>query len=140
MLDLSLSLLLNTAITFLVLMVLLNTVLYKPLLGFMERREKSIKRDLENASRNSSDVESYYKEADSIISKAKAEAMKLKESAFAEIKDASNKKLEESKVVLDAKYSSYLEELEKQRVALKNSLLSQMPLYKDGVKIKISQI
>jgi F-type H+-transporting ATPase subunit b len=140
MLDLSLGLLINTAVTFIILLVLLNAVLYKPLLEFMAKREESIKRDLDNASKNTQEVASFHKEAESIISKAKAEAVEMKTKALDEIKSEVSTQIEAKKSELDTKYASFLEGLSEERVSLKNQLLSQMPLFKDGLKIKLSQL
>jgi F-type H+-transporting ATPase subunit b len=140
MLDLSLGLLINTAVTFIILLVLLNAVLYKPLLEFMAKREESIKRDLDNASKNTQEVASFHKEAESIISKAKAEAVEMKTKALDEIKSEISAQIEAKKSELDTKYASFLEGLSEERVSLKNQLLSQMPLFKDGLKIKLSQL
>ena len=140
MLDLSLGLLINTAVTFIILLVLLNAVLCKPLLEFMAKREESIKRDLDNASKNTQEVASFHKEAESIISKAKAEAVEMKTKALDEIKSEISAQIEAKKSELDTKYASFLEGLSEERVSLKNQLLSQMPLFKDGLKIKLSQL
>jgi len=56
MLDISPALLLVTGLVFFILLILLNKILYKPLLKFMDNRNESIKRDLENAGRNTSEI------------------------------------------------------------------------------------
>ncbi len=140
MLDIIPELLLVTGVIFLVLIVILNKTLYKPLMGFMENREKSIKRDLDNAGKNSDEVVAFEKEAEGIILKAKTEANQLKESALMVAKDEALKEFEDKKNELESKYSQFLRELETQKVEFKNALLKQMPQFRASVKAKLEQI
>ena len=59
MLDIIPALLLVTGTVFLVLLILLNKTLYKPLLEFIDNRNNSINRDLENAGKNAGDSHSF---------------------------------------------------------------------------------
>ena len=43
-------------VTFLILVYLLNRILYKPLLGFMEARDSSIKKDSEGIEGNATEI------------------------------------------------------------------------------------
>ena len=140
MLDISPVLLLVVAGIFLVLLVLLNKILYRPLLDFMHSRDESIKKDLQSLDKNSDEVKSLHEEAQSIISKAKAEAAKIRQEAYEGAKEMAEKKLELKKSELEKSYAAFCEELKAQKVELKNGLLAQMPLFKEGVKVKLSQI
>lgn len=140
MLDVIPELLLVTGVIFLVLMIILNKTLYKPLLGFMENREKSIKRDLDNAGKNNNEVVAFKKEAEGIILRAKTKANKLKESALMIAKDEALKQLENKKNELESQYSQFLRELETQKIELKNALQEQMPQFRANVKAKLEQI
>jgi len=140
MLDIIPALLLVTGVIFLALMVILNKTLYKPLLGFMENREKSIKRDLDNAGKNDDEVVAFKKEAEGIILKAKTEANKLKEHTLTIAKDETLKQLESKKSDLEGKYSKFLRELETQKIEFKNALREQMPQMRATVKAKLEQI
>ena len=92
MLDIIPALLLVTGTVFLVLLILLNKTLYKPLLEFIDNRNNSINRDLENAGKNASDVVAYYKEVETILSEGKMEAAKIREAALNEAKEKAAKK------------------------------------------------
>jgi len=140
MLDVIPELLLVTGVIFLVLMIILNKTLYKPLLGFMENREKSIKRDLDNAGKNSNEVVAFKKEAEGIILEAKTEANKLKDSALMIAKDEALKQLENKKNELESQYSQFLRKLETQKIEFKNALQEQMPQFRANVKAKLEQI
>lgn len=140
MLDIIPALLLVTGTVFLVLLIILNKILYKPLLEFIDNRNNSIRRDLENAGKNASDVAAYYKDVDSIISEGKIEAAKIRETALSEAKEKAFKKVEQKKSDIEAQNSSFLKTLEAEKEEFKNGLLQKLPLLRDSVVAKLSHI
>jgi len=140
MLDISPILLLVTGLVFFTLLIVLNKILYRPLLEFIDNRNDSIKTDLENAGKNASDVEAYYKEADQIILNAKAEAGKIREAALGEAKEIAAKRVEQKQSELAEEYTSFLKDLEAQRVEFKASLSRSIPLFRDSLKQKLENI
>ncbi len=140
MLDISPILLLVTLVVFFVLLFILNKILYKPLLEFIDNRNESIKRDLENAGKNTSDVETYYKEAEKIILEAKAEAGKIKEAALSKAREIAAKKIEQKQSELDEEYALFLRDLEAEKEEFQKSLKDGMPLFRDAIKQKLSSI
>ncbi|WP_331775565.1 F0F1 ATP synthase subunit B family protein [Sulfurospirillum sp. 1612] len=139
-LDVIPQLLLVTGVIFLILLVVLNKTLYRPLLNFMENRDKSIKRDLENTGKNSSDILAYQEEANKIILDAKMEASKIKEGVIGTVKEEASKKIEESKASIEKEYEKFLDELRAQKTELKSALIANMPAFDEGIKSKLSQI
>jgi len=140
MLDISPILLLVTGSVFFTLLILLNKILYKPLLEFIDNRNDSIKRDLENAGKNTSDVEVYHKEADQIIHDAKAEAGKIREAALSEAKEIAAKKVEQKQSELDEEYTLFLKDLEADKTEFQASLNANIPLFRDSIKQKLGNI
>lgn len=140
MLDIIPALLLVTGTVFLVLLILLNKTLYKPLLEFIDNRNNSINRDLENAGKNASDVVAYYKEVETILSEGKMEAAKIREAALSEAKERAAKKVEQKKSNLEVQGVAFLKTLESEKDEFKNGLLAQMPLFKESVSAKLSHI
>ncbi|WP_458701046.1 FoF1 ATP synthase subunit B' [Sulfurospirillum sp. 1307] len=140
MLDISPILLLVTLVVFFILLIVLNKILYKPLLTFIDNRNESIKRDLENAGKNTSDVEAYYKEANQIILEAKAEAGKIREEALSKAKETSAKKVEQKQSELEEEYVAFLKDLEAEREEFQESLSSSIPLFRDAIKQKLGNI
>lgn len=140
MLDISPALLLVTGSVFFILLIVLNKILYKPLLGFIDDRNESIKRDLENAGKNTSDVEAYFKEADQIILAAKAEAGKIREEALNKAKEIAAQKVEQKKSELEEEYILFLKDLNAEKDEYTTSLNLQIPLFRDSIKQKLSQI
>jgi F-type H+-transporting ATPase subunit b len=140
MVDISPILLLVTVVVFFTLLIILNKILYKPLLTFIDNRNESIKRDLENAGRNTSDVEAYYKEADQIIREAKAEAGKIREAALSEAKEIAAKKVEQKQSELDEEYALFLKDLNAEKIEFTESLSAKIPLFRDSIKQKLGNI
>lgn len=140
MLDISPALLLVAVTTFLVMLVLLNKMLYRPLLEFVQNRDKAIANDYENAGKNTSDISAYQEEAERIIREAKAEAAKIRADVIQEAKETSLRKIEQRKAELEEEYGAFLEGLGKERTELKTSLLEQMPVFKDGIQTKLQHI
>jgi F-type H+-transporting ATPase subunit b len=140
MLDISPILLLVTGSVFFILLIVLNKMLYKPLLTFIDNRNESIKRDLENAGKNTSDVEAYYKEADQIILVAKAEAGKIREAALSEAREIAAKKVEQKQSELDEEYALFLKDLSAEKTQFRDSLSASIPLFRDTIKQKLNNI
>jgi F-type H+-transporting ATPase subunit b len=129
-----------TIFVFFTLMIVLNKILYRPLLEFIDKRDDSIKRDLENAGKNSSDVEAYYNEANQIILKAKAEAGKIREDALNKARESAIGRVEQKQDDLEREYASFLKSLEVDTKELQESLSANIPLFRDGIKQKLSSI
>ena len=140
MLDIIPALLLVTGTVFLVLLILLNKTLYKPLLEFIDNRNNSINRDLENAGKNASDVVAYYQEVEAILSEGKVEAAKIREAALTEAKEKAAKKIEQKKSDLEVQSAVFLKALESEKDEFKNGLLAQMPLFKESIAAKLNHI
>ncbi|WP_456380759.1 F0F1 ATP synthase subunit B family protein [Hydrogenimonas sp.] len=140
MLDIHLSLMLLVAVVFLVLLTLLNNWLYQPLLEFMESRDRSIRQDLENVSSNSSEIDELKAKTEAVIAQAKNEAAAMRAKTIEDSKLLATSKIEAKKEELEEKYRSFLEELKTEETQLKSELLSQMPLFKESLKAKFSQI
>ncbi|MEA3314828.1 MAG: F0F1 ATP synthase subunit B' [Campylobacterota bacterium] len=140
MLDISPILLLSSGIIFLLVLARLNSCLYKPLFKHMDDRDTQIKTDLENAKNNGANVDGMLEEANSIISQAKKEALSIREKARVEADDIASSKLDSFKVELEEKYDSFIKDLNEEKLTLEKSLVSQMPLYKEGLKAKLSSI
>lgn len=140
MLDISPVLLMGSALIFLLVLVRLNSCLYKPLLKHMDDRDNQIKTDLENAKGNDAEVNDMLREANKIISDAKKEANSIREKARLEATEVAEAKIAEAKAVMDQKYNGFIKSLEEEKITLKDSLAANMPLYKEGLKAKISSI
>lgn len=140
MLDLNPGLMLFVLVIFFALMVFLNQTLYKPLIEFMDVRDKTIADDLKNANEMSGSNDELNAKADAILADAKAEANAVREKAINEAKALAESKIESKTQELDKNYQSFVTELSKEKEELEKSLLAQMPLFKESLKTKMNSL
>ncbi len=119
---------------------LLNKWLYKPLLTFIDNRNISIKSDLESVQNNSSEVAALDAEAARVLTQARSEANLIREKALESAKMISEQKVASKREELEKKKREFLNALAEEENALRSSLLAQMPLYRESLKAKISQL
>lgn len=140
MLDISPVLLVISAVIFLIVMGLLNSLLYQPLLKFMDDRDGQLKSDLENAQKNGADVRDLEKEAETIIHDAKVEASHMREKAINDAKAQADMKISQKKKELENEYNAFIGALAQEKVAYKESLMANMSAFKDTLHAKTSQL
>ena len=140
MLDLHLPLMLFVLVLFISLLVLLNNMLFQPLVKFMDDRDDTIAKDLEAAKGLSGNTDELNAKADEILSNAKVEAAAIRQKAIDDEKALAASKVETKQSELEKEYTSFVERLTSDKEELKNSLLSQMPLFKESLKAKFSKL
>ena len=140
MLDLNPVLMLFVLVVFFSLLFVLNQMLYKPLLKFMDDRDNSIKNDLKDAEEILGSNDELNAKADAILAKAKAEANAIREKAVSEAKALAESRVESKIKELDDKYQSFLKDLSNSRDELEKALSEQMPLFKESLKSKMSNL
>ncbi len=140
MLDLHWQLMLVVLAIFFFLIYQLNNRLYGPLIKFVDDREESIARDLKESSALSGDSEELLEKARGNLDSAKNEAARMRHEAIEKIKEESAAALEEKQSELEKEYERFVERLAEEKKSLQSALLSQLPLIKEGLKAKFSQI
>ncbi|HIQ27574.1 MAG TPA: F0F1 ATP synthase subunit B' [Sulfurovum sp.] len=140
MLDIHLPLMLFVLVLFLTLIVLLNNMLFKPLVKFMDDRDASIAKDLEAAKSFSGNTDELNAKAEEIISNAKNEAATIRQKAIDDEKTLAASKVQTKQNEIDKEFESFVEKLAEEKENLKNELLSQMPLFKESLKAKFSKL
>ena len=140
MLDISPILLLSSGLVFLLVLARLNSCLYKPLFKHIDDRENQIKTDMENAKANGADVDGMLAEAKEIIAQAKKEAFSIRDKARLEAQEVAEGKIEVARTKTESKYNDFVQELATEKSSLENTLVSQLPLFKEGLKAKLSSI
>ena len=140
MLDINPILLVATLIVFLTLIAVLNSWLYNPLFAYMSKRDEDIKKDLEKVGSNDDEINELESKAQSIIANAKLEASALREKVIADARELAESKLEAKRAELASQYLEFEQMLARSREQLSSDLRSQMPLFKEAVKAKFSQI
>ncbi|MCZ6117755.1 hypothetical protein [Campylobacter ureolyticus] len=129
-----------TIVVFIGLVGYLNRRLYQPMLNFMDARDAAIQKDEKLANQNLADVGSEALEIESILSKARDEAAKIREAGLSEIENENSKKIEEKTTSLENDLASYLQDLTKQKDEIKKALEKQIPDFRAGIKEKLARI
>ncbi|MBN2817226.1 MAG: F0F1 ATP synthase subunit B' [Campylobacterales bacterium] len=140
MLDINPILLVITFVVFVSLIAVLNSWLYNPLFAYMNKRDEDIKKDLERVGSNDEEIAELNAKAASIIMNAKLEAAALREKVIADAKELAESKLEAKRAELAQEYVEFEQSLAKSKDELTTDLMSQVPVFKEAVKAKLSQI
>ncbi|HIC11773.1 MAG TPA: F0F1 ATP synthase subunit B' [Sulfurimonas sp.] len=140
MLDINPILLLVTFVVFVSLIAVLNSWLYNPLFSFMSKRDEDIKKDLDKTGSNDDEINTLNEKANSIIMTAKLEAAALREKVITDAKELAESKLEAKRAELASEYLEFEQSLSKAKDELTSDLMSQVPVFKEAVKAKFSQI
>lgn len=133
-------LLLITLVIFLGLIFVLNSILYKPLLGFIDDRNKSIKNDEESVSKNASGTGNYEAQIEKIIGDARAEAQAKKHAAVSEAKERAATKVAIKKESLEADFDSFMAGLADRKAELKSNLTAKIPELKSTLAGSLSKM
>jgi len=140
MLDINPILLVATFIVFLTLIAVLNSWLYNPLFAYMNKRDDDIKKDLNKVGSNDDEINELNSKAELIINNAKLEAAALREKVITDAKELADSKLEAKRAELASQYKEFERSLSESCDQLTGDLKSQVPLFKEAVKAKFSQI
>jgi len=140
MLDINPILLLVTFVVFVSLIAVLNSWLYNPLFSFMSKRDEDIKKDLDKTGSNDDEINTLNEKANSIIMTAKLEAAALREKVITDAKELAESKLDAKRAELASEYLEFEQSLSKAKDELTSDLMSQVPVFKEAVKAKFSQI
>jgi len=140
MLDLNPGLMLFVLIVFFSLLFLLNTMLYQPLLKFMDDRDATISGDLQNAEEMAGNNDELNRKADALLGDARAEANTIRDKATSEAKALAESKIESKVKELDGNHQTFLTELTAEQDALKKSLASELPQLKKSLQTKLSSL
>jgi F-type H+-transporting ATPase subunit b len=136
MIDLDLMLILSVAAIFLLLLVALNVMMFKPITLHLDGRKKTIEDGLTNVNQNSQEIKDFELKAEAILRSAKQKANEIREIATQNAKEAAEKELEAKRVANEQEMQGFYAELEDEQTSLKNSLLGQAPLFKESLKAK----
>jgi F-type H+-transporting ATPase subunit b len=106
----------------------------------MNKRDGDIKKDLEKVGSNDNEINELNSKAKAIVMNAKLEASALREKVIADAKELAESKLEIKRAELAKEYLEFEQSLATSKEELTNDLMSQVPLFKEAVKAKFSQI
>ncbi|QKG28629.1 FoF1 ATP synthase subunit B' [Campylobacter sp. RM16187] len=140
MLQVDLPLVILTAAVFIGLIIILNSILYQPLINFIDSRNEAIKNDEESAVRNTSDLSVHEAEIEQIIMSARNEAGKIKQEALNAAKESAAKIIEQKRATLEADYEAFMQNLQTQKNEFKSDLITRLPDLKSVLRTKLAKI
>lgn len=134
------SVMLATMAIFLVMILILNSMLYKPLLRFIDERNSSIKNDENKVKENSQEMLGANDEVEKIHQSTREEIHKIKQSAINQAKEEAQVAIQAKKEELERKMASFYVELNAQKEELKQNLLKNLPEFKQLLENNIKKI
>jgi F-type H+-transporting ATPase subunit b len=140
MLDISPLIMVVTFVVFLIMLVMLNQRLYRPLLKFMDDRDAALRREraeAESLTGNTADLEA---EAAAIIDAAKSEAAQARQKTLDALQAEHEAAMASRQNEWMQQYETFVGALQKEKEALRAKLLSEMPLLKEALKAKFAQL
>jgi F-type H+-transporting ATPase subunit b len=102
--------------------------------------DEDIKKDLNKIGSNDDEIEALNAKAELIVNNAKLDAAALREKVVADAKELAESKLEARRAELASEYAEFEKSLAKSRDELTIELTSQVPVFKQAVEAKFSQI
>lgn len=138
--DVSLSFMLATGVIFLAVMIILNALLYKPLLKFMDERSASIENDEKKVKDNFEEMSNFNEELESIKQSTRNEIAAIKQKAINEAKNSADEEIANKKLELEQKMQSFYSQLAKEKTELEHELKLRLPLWQEALKKKMKHI
>ena len=129
-----------TVVVFLVMIYLLNVILYKPILSFVDNRNESIANEEKELSKYGNDTKKYEEECAAILASARDEVSKLKAAAIQSAHELSKSKIDAERARLEADYKEFEASLKTEQEALKVALSDNLPIIKTEIKSVLSKL
>ena len=133
MLDIDPNLLAFEIVTFLALIAILNQILYKPMLSFMEERNSNLKADAGLADAQEGEKEALSNEANKVLAEAKAQGSQIRHEAIAKAKAEAETKINAAKASADAQIAQFADDLTAQKAGLKAVIVANSESYKQSL-------
>ncbi|WP_104697175.1 MULTISPECIES: F0F1 ATP synthase subunit B family protein [unclassified Helicobacter] len=138
--ELSLRLMALVFVVFLATLYLLNIWLFKPMVLYMEKRDKSINDDVQEIRNSADEVELITKEINEILNQARIEAKQMLDKASNDAKVVCEAKIARYRSENQAKLEEFRNKLQAQKQDLKNSLLQDRAIFQDALQTKLQTI
>ncbi|TQR61387.1 F0F1 ATP synthase subunit B' [Campylobacter troglodytis] len=138
--DVHFSIMLATLVIFLALMIILNSLLYKPLLKFIDERNSSINSDEERVRQNVAEMSGFNEEFEKIKQSTRDEIAKIKQKALDEARNMAEEEIKAKRVELEQKMEIFSTELSKQRIELEQELKLRLPLWQEALRNNLKNI
>lgn len=140
MLEVNPYLLLVTVVIFLGLIFVLNNMLYKPILSFIDDRNAHIAKEESEVAKYGADIKKYDEEAAQILADARAQMLAVKKAAATKANEAAKICVDTRKAELENEYKEFEIALKKEQEDLKAELGVSLPAIKESLKSTLSKL
>ena len=138
--DIALSTMLATGVIFLAVIFILNVLLYKPLLKFMDERAVSIDNDEKKVKENAQEMSDFGEELENIKKQTRDEIAAIKQKATMEARIAADNEIINKKTQLESKMQAFYTQLNAEKTELENELKMRLPLMQEALKKRLKDI
>ncbi len=138
--DIALSTMLATGVIFLAVIFILNVLLYKPLLKFMDERAVSIDNDEKKVKENAQEMSDFGEELENIKKQTRDEIAAIKQKATMEARNSADNEIAKKKTELESKMQDFYTQLNTEKTELENELKMRLPLMQEALKKRLKDI
>ena len=138
--DIALSTMLATAVIFLAVIFILNVLLYKPLLKFMDERAVSIDNDEKKVKDNFEEMTNFGEELTKIKQDTRDEINAIKQKATAQVRSLADEEIQKKKDELEQKMQAFTTQLLQEKNELEHELKLRLPLWQESLRKKIKEL
>ncbi len=138
--DIALSTMLATGVIFLAVIFILNVLLYKPLLKFMDERAVSIDNDEKKVKENAQEMSDFGEELENIKKQTRDEIAAIKQKATMEARNSADNEIAKKKTELESKMQDFYTQLNAEKTELENELRVRLPLMQEALKKRLKDI
>lgn len=138
--DIALPTMLATAVIFLAVIFILNVLLYKPLLKFMDERAVSIDNDEKKVKDNFEEMTNFGEELSKIKQNTRDEINAIKQKATAQARSLADEEIQKKKDELEQKMQAFTTQLLQEKNELEHELKLRLPLWQESLRKKIKEL
>lgn len=138
--NIALSTMLATAVIFLAVIFILNVLLYKPLLKFMDERAVSIDNDEKKVKDNFEEMTNFGEELTKIKQDTRDEINAIKQKATAQARSLADEEIQKKKDELEQKMQAFTTQLLQEKNELEHELKLRLPLWQESLRKKIKEL
>lgn len=138
--DIALSTMLATAVIFLAVIFILNVLLYKPLLKFMDERAVSIDNDEKKVKDNFEEMTNFGEELAKIKQDTRDEINAIKQKATTQARSLADEEIQKKKDELEQKMQAFTTQLLQEKNELEHELKLRLPLWQESLRKKIKEL
>lgn len=135
-LELNLQLMLLVFVTFMLLILILNTCLYRPILELLKKREALLGEDAKDLQEQRNEIAKLKVETEKVLAEARDQAKKIKDLATLEAQGVYEEKLNRSKAEIGNRFLNAQRELDHKREQIKEELRKNAGVFEEEVRKK----